>query len=66
MTAGHVDRFFVDRRGDDAVDAAKLRKLYGFLDEQHGRRTGFRGRDSTRKSTKGMIERVQHGEIIPP
>ena len=66
MTAGHVDRFFVDRCGDNAVDTTKLRKLHSFLDEQYRSRPGLRRSDSTREPPKGMIERVQHGEMIPP
>src|SRR5439155_4827723 len=64
MTAGHVDRFLIDRCCDDAVDTTKLCKLHGFLDEEHGRRSGFRCRDSTQEPPKGMIERVQHVKMI--
>ena len=64
MTAGHVDRFFVDRCSDYAVDAAELCQRHGFLDEQYLGCSGFNRRHSAGEPSEGMVKGIEQGKKI--
>ena len=64
MIAGLVQRFLVQRRGDDAADASRQRKPHALLDRLVGEAAAIGGEHAGR-DRGALLVRLQEGEIRP-